>query len=62
MSVLAEFKEYQKKSFEAKSGSKEWEEARERMDVLWIQLSMDEMVEVQQYERQLWIESGKAND
>ena len=59
MSVLAEFKACQKKAFETKD-SEEYAEACDRMDVLWIRLSTDEEVETQQYERQLWIDSGRA--
>jgi hypothetical protein len=62
MSVLTEFKVYQKRAFELDKCSAEFAELSDQMDILWIQLSTDEMSEVQEYERQLWIESGKCSD
>jgi hypothetical protein len=61
MSLLAEFKGCQKVAFESGIGSDSFSDASDRMDVLWIQLSETEMAETQAYERQLWIDSGKAH-
>jgi len=61
MSTLAEFKGCQKVAFESDIGSDSFKDASDRMDVLWIQLSETEMAETQGYERQLWIDSGKAH-
>jgi hypothetical protein len=60
MSVLAEFKECQKMAFQNAKDSEAFQKASDRMDVLWIRLSMDEMVQARQYERQLWINSDKV--
>jgi hypothetical protein len=60
MSVLAAFKECQKICFNNRYDSKEFKKASDRMDVLWILLSTDEIIETQKYERQLWIDSGKC--
>jgi hypothetical protein len=62
MSVLTEFKGCQKRAFDNAMESEAFNAASDRMDVLWVQLSTEEAIKAQKYERQLWIDSDRAID
>lgn len=59
-SILEEFKKNQKIAFDNPVSSLAFRQASIKMDDLWIYLSKDEEQIVQEYERSLWIESGRA--
>jgi hypothetical protein len=60
--ILEEFKRNQKIAFDNGCGTELYEEASIRMDELWFKLDDEELQIVQEYERSLWINSGKATD